>query len=144
MRATVFVGIIIAMQGVLSGGVAYTAESGIQEKLRVHCAMHEVVSIARSSKGLEEFGKKTMIQSKQLLDGGVGGIEVWGKYHNAYDWKVRFWVADMLGYFPCAVAERILSDICSRTNEEEKVVVRAQESLNKIKNSRQSSVAAVQ
>ena len=74
--------------------------AGEKEKAIARSALREVEAIARREKNLDKFGKSTLSQAAVILDFGVQAqpVLLMNLKDKRKDWKVRFWVADILGY----------------------------------------------
>lgn len=107
-------------------------EPTIYDKINISIIMHEVENISRSTDNLDEFGKRTLKQGKEILDIGAKCIYVLSWYLDNPDWKVRFWIVDIMGYLKNMEAERPLSRVIDNPDEEKTVKDRALKSLKKL------------
>jgi hypothetical protein len=67
-------------------------------KARVASIITELNIISANSVTLEEFGKNTIRQGAEVLSLGGDSVYLLSPYLRSRDWKVRYWIADILGY----------------------------------------------
>ena len=106
-------------------------EAGEREDQIVRSVLSEVEQISKKSGTLESLGKKTLGQSATLLDLGEESCPVLLKALKdpGEDWKVRYWIADLLGYVGNAKALPALLAVVKNPKENRRVRLRACDSL---------------
>jgi len=105
--------------------------SGAQ-KARVRAIIAQVGKISSGSASLEDFGRATMGQSKAILAMGPPAVYALSNCLGDPDWKVRFWITDMLGYLDNPDAKRPLKRVLDSSSEKVEVKRRAGESLKRL------------
>ena len=103
-----------------------------QEKARVRSIINEVSAISKDCVTLEEFGKRTISQGKDILLAGSAAVYPLSGCLAGSDWKVRFWIVDMMGYLENNDAKRPLMRIIRNKNENPKVRAQAEKSLKRL------------
>jgi hypothetical protein len=126
---------IRAVVGVMfiSGAAAAASYPSLEEKIRVRSAVQEVAAISRRSGTLDELGRQSMRQSAAVLKEGPGAVYTLSGCLVSSDWKVRYWIVDIMGYLDNANAERPLLRVLNDTHENESVRQCARRSLMRIK-----------
>jgi HEAT repeat protein len=102
------------------------------EKEKVRSVIREVESLSVKYKTLDEFGRNTMLQGKELLAIGPSAVYTLSNCLNSPDWRVRFWIADILGYLDNEDAKRPLLRLINDSNEDMRVRNKAVESLKRL------------
>jgi hypothetical protein len=102
------------------------------EKAKVRSVISEVENISRECDTLDEFGRKTIAQGNEMLAIGSSAVYTLSSCLNNTDWKVRFWIADMLGYLDNKDAKRPLSRLINDKKENVKVRNQAENSLKRL------------
>lgn len=99
------------------------------EKSKIYKIIRSIEKLSQKSKNLNEFGSKTLKQSKDILDIGHSSVYVLSTLLDNPDWKVRFWIVDIMGYLNNIDAERPLIKILNNKNERKIIRKRALKSL---------------
>ncbi len=102
------------------------------QKAKVRSIIKEVRAISIQCDELEDFGRKTIEQGKQMLSVGPFAVYALSNCLDDPDWKVRFWITDMLGYLENPDARRPLMRVINNVSEEEQVRRQAESSLKKL------------
>jgi hypothetical protein len=102
------------------------------EKARVRSVIKEVENISRHCETLDEFGMATVSQGKKILSMGPVAVYALSNWLESPDWKVRFWITDMLGYLENPDAKRPLLRVIRNGAEKQIVREQAQRSLKRI------------
>jgi hypothetical protein len=95
--------------------------------------VHQVELISRRCGGLDDLGRNTLKQSTVLMKMGPSAVYVLSNSLTTPDWKVRFWIADLMGYLGNADAQRPLFRLLQNQNENIRVRRQAYRSLRKLK-----------
>lgn len=103
-----------------------------EEKKRVAAIMAEVSKISKSTEDLNEFGKMSMQQASALFAVGSNSIYVLSLYTGSEDWKIRFWIADILGFMDNPDAQRPLLKMYRNPFEKDIIRKRALSSLYRL------------
>jgi len=101
------------------------------QKEKVRAIIGEVESLSRKYANLDEFGRNTVLQSQEVLAIGPSAVYTLSSCLNSHDWKVRFWIADMLGYMDNEDDKRPLLRLINNTNEDMRVRNQAAKSLKR-------------
>ena len=117
--------------------VPYRAFSALQsdaaQKAEVRAIVNEVQSISKRCRTLDEFGRKTIEQGKKVLSIGECAVYPLSTcLDDNTDWKVRFWIIDMLGYLENPDARRPLLRTINNAAEKEIVKQQAEKSLKRL------------
>lgn len=90
--------------------------------------------IAGRTKSLDSFGRSTMAQASEILDAGTPCVEFLSGNlsRRDLDWRVRYWIADILGYLKSEASARVLKKMMFDKNERKEVRKRAVQSLEQI------------
>jgi|GEM_PF-5323190 len=112
--------------------VASARLPGSAEKEKVRSVIREVESISGKYDSLDEFGRNTVSQGKEVLGIGPSAVYTLSNCLNSPDWKVRFWIADMLGYLDNEDAKRPLLRLVNDKNENIQVRNQAEKSLKRL------------
>lgn len=107
---------------------------GEKEENLIRSVLNQVEIIAQKSKTLDEFGKQTLTQSATILDLKESSESVLLKTvaQSNKDWKVRFWVVDILGYVGNSETETVLLKIIGNEKEKSLIRIKSLESLMEI------------
>jgi hypothetical protein len=105
----------------------------LSDKIDISIIIGEVKSLSRKCRDLDTFGRSTMVQSRKVLDMGPCAVYTLSWYLDNPDWKVRFWIADIMGYLDNKDAQAPLLRLIENENEQECVKERALMSLNRLK-----------
>lgn len=99
---------------------------------QVRSIILEVETASRQFAALDEFGKKTVDQGKAILSIGPAAVyELSARLDNP-DWKVRFWIIDILGYLENNDAKNILIKVSVDRKEYGRIREQARRSLKLI------------
>jgi HEAT repeat protein len=133
----------IAFGFIIAAAMTETIGAGAREDAIARGALKRVEAISRSEASLERFGKSTLSESAILLDlGSEAQPELLRSLRKKQgDWKLRYWVIDMLAYVGDPSAEKILVKISKSRKENPQVRKRAAESLREIKRRFPSAVS---
>jgi len=102
------------------------------QKNRITLIIKGLAKKSEKANTLDEFGRMSMKESKEVLDMGPGAVYVLSLYWCYPDWKVRYWIADILGYLENPDAERPLQRMLQNPHERDKVKLRVQKSLKRL------------
>jgi len=103
-------------------------------KARVRSIVKAVENISKRSGTLDEFGQRTVGQGKAVLSIGPGAVYALSNCLSAEtDWKVRFWIADMMGYLENPDAVRPLTRLRDDSSQDKRVRKQAEESIKRLK-----------
>ncbi len=106
---------------------------GAREDEIAGTALREVRYISGHSRSLDMFGKGTVSQSAVVLDLSTAAQPaLFKELRENKDWKVRYWVADILGYVGDAQALDPLFRVARRKGEKTETRLRALDSLGQI------------
>jgi hypothetical protein len=99
---------------------------------KVEKILKRVENISKN-KGLEFLGRSTMSESVELMDMGVKVCPVLvSKLKISKDWKLRFWLVDLLGYIPSRENIIPLVEVIEDSTEKEITRLRACDSLKEL------------
>ena len=102
------------------------------QKARVRSIIKQVEDISKRCKTLDEFGRETVAQGKDMLSVGPCAVYALSNCLGDPDWKVRFWIADMLGYLENPDARRPLLRVIKDESENSEVRRQAEKSLKRL------------
>jgi HEAT repeat protein len=102
-------------------------------KVQVRNIVARVGAVSRRVRTLDELGRQTLGQSRQILDKGASAVYALSPCLDTPDWKVRFWIADILGYLDNPDAQRPLFRLLGNPQENRKVRRQAYRSLRRLK-----------
>jgi len=103
-------------------------------KARVRSIVKAVEKISKRSGTLDEFGQRTVGQGKSVLSIGPIAVYALSNCLSAEpDWKVRFWIADMMGYLENPDAVRPLTRLRDDSSQDKRVRKQAEESIKRLK-----------
>jgi hypothetical protein len=97
----------------------------VKEKIEVRLIVRELERISKDSVTLDEFGQRTLKQSQEVLQIGAPAVYSLSLCLNNKDWRVRFWIADILGYLNNPDARRPLLRLLDNNTERQAVRKRA-------------------
>jgi len=120
--------VVIAASLPVSGG----QEPDAALKAKVYSIVREVESISRKSRTLDELGSASVLQGQEMLSAGPGAVYVLSNCLANPDWKVRFWIIDMLGYLENPDARRPLMRVIRNVSEKKQLREEAQRSLKRL------------
>jgi HEAT repeat protein len=129
INGSIFIAVIAIASVQVQGGEYPTWE----QKTEVRSVVRQVVLISRASTSLDEVGKRSLKQSTVILKIGAPAVYALSLYLSDSDWKVRYWIADMLGYLENPDARRPLLRLINN-DQNETVRQRAQRSLGMVQN----------
>jgi HEAT repeat protein len=109
------------------------AGSTATDKARVRAVVTEVAAVSRRVQTLDELGRRTLEQSRRIIDIGGPAVYALSPQLDTPDWKVRFWIADILGYLDNPDAQRPLLRLLTDPGENRKVRRQAYRSLRRLK-----------
>ena len=97
--------------------------------------LNQVETAARKAKTLEELGKETLSQSAEILDLGEAAQKplLEALKDRKKDWKLRFWVVDILGYVGDGASEGALLKAARNSKENKLVRGRAKKALREVR-----------
>jgi len=96
---------------------------------KVEKILNRVENIAKNRE-LEFLGRSTMSESVELMDMGVKVCPILvSKLKVSRNWKLRFWLVDLLGYIPSRENIISLVEVIEDSTEKEATRLRACESL---------------
>jgi len=74
---------------------------------------------ADESEGLDSLGLATMEEAIEMMGVGLGAVKILTEEleKEKEDWRIRFWLIDMLGYLNNEYAVRLLTSIMLNSNE---------------------------
>lgn len=109
-----------------------TVHAGARPDDVVERALENVWDIRQETSDLDEFGRVTMAQAMEVLTLKDRAIEPL-IFHLSWeqDWMVRYWLADLLGYFRSDRVADILQGVVGDTAEEMPVRMKAVDSLGR-------------
>ncbi len=88
---------------------------------------------SRAAGSLDAFGRATMSEGKVILDLGEGAVYAVALHCGHRDWKVRYWIADMLGYLDNSDAGRPLLRMLEKEGEHPLVKQQALRSMKRLR-----------
>lgn len=103
------------------------------DKAQVRRIVGQVARISTGCSTLDELGRSTLAQSAALLDMGPDAVYCLSLCLDSSDWRVRFWVVDILGYLDNPDAQRPLMRILADNDEDVRVRRQACRSLQRLK-----------
>ena len=103
-----------------------------EEKIQARLVIKEVENISKVSESLDAFGRGTLEQGKKILGLGAASVYTLASFSEHPDWKVRFWIADILGYLNNPDAARPLERMIENRQERKEVRLRAAKSLKRL------------
>lgn len=126
MKRLLLIGIMLAMSVPLHGGTPRECKKEVRRVIR------QVTAISRHCRSIDELGRNTLKQSTELLNIGGPAVYALSPCLATEDWKVRFWIADILGYLNNQDARRPLLRLLSNRDEPLRVRRQAYRSLRKL------------
>jgi len=104
-----------------------------EQKAKIGLIISQLEKISKKCGTLEEFGRQTVTLGMNILSIGPSAVYVLSPRINNQDWKVRFWIVDILGYLGNPDAERPLTRVINNETEQEEVREQAAKSLKRLK-----------
>ncbi|MBN1822931.1 MAG: HEAT repeat domain-containing protein [Endomicrobiales bacterium] len=104
----------------------------VQEKQRVGRIISAVSEISRGCPDIEELGKQTLAHAQEILDMGPSAVYALSLHMGEPDWKVRFWIIDIMGYLENYDAKRPLLRAINNRHEKKAVKEQAIKSLKRL------------
>jgi hypothetical protein len=105
--------------------------AGEREKELTRNILIQVESLSNKAKTLDFLGKETMSQSAEIMDLGEESLPVLlqALKDRTKDWKLRYWVTDLLGYVGTGACEDDLLLVIKNPGEKKLIRLRACDSL---------------
>jgi len=103
-------------------------------KEEIDSVMSALRRIERRSTSLDQFGRSTMAQAARILAIGPPAIPFLSRNlsDSSTRWRLRYWIADMLGYLQHPDAVRVLTRLRKNKAEHAKVREKARKSLEQL------------
>jgi len=129
----VFVLIVTGCAGRRPVSVSADKKADVELAQKVEHILNKVYKIAQKNE-LDYLGRSTMSESVELMDMGAKVIPVLVEKLKVTDnWKLRFWIVDIMGYIPSKDNILPLIEVIEDNTEREEVRLRSCESLRELK-----------
>ena len=113
--------------------VPSVSEIDTERRQKAEYILKKVESIAEKH-NLDYLGLSTMSEAVEIMDIGAAAVPVLvKKLKDSANWKLRYWIVDIMGYIPCRSNIVPLIEVIEDSREKEIVRIRACESLKELR-----------